>query len=246
MFNGAILLPKSDVTVRRRLAPAHIFGMPFDYLGTKFAPIRHNWCYGASPQAINLMLNKLGILDTIARLAATAANGVEGPITPYPTQYSGYRMGARAQQKWFVETLLPNVDKGFKKESLLGSIQFLVMFAGLVFHLGIDMKLLTYILANVANTEIVSYAISKYSDPKSELSGNSIFGYTNMTMLVLLAWNRSWRSSWLLRILAGFSLFEFSMQFRPAADPLASLPLHGLGIWAGMLSWKFIYGKNII
>ena len=146
---------------------------------------------------------------------------------------------AGAQEKDFVENLLPRLDAGLKyKASLIGTIQFLVMLFILGANLGFNSKFLYYVIANIATTEVGSYLVQEGRD--FEVSGNSIFGYTNYAMCVLIWWRQGWaRSSWPLTICAALAVADSAAQF---LVPAASKILHLLGAAVGVLWYYFGYG----
>ena len=149
-------------------------------------------------------------------------------------------MGAMDHDKNFLENTLPRLDGGLKLASYSSLIIFFPLLLYVGSYLGFNTKFLLYILSNIAVTEAVSYVVHEHTE--SELSGSSIFGYTNMTMLFLLWWVKGYQSSYPLTFVMWYCVFEFFAQFTvPAASKLA----HSAGIGVGMLWWKYGYGKRL-
>ena len=258
MFNNLLVLPKSGVSVRRRrLVP--IYGKEFSKpLGYVFAPIYHNWTYAFTPESILKMLEKLGqggVKDSFrgVLMEEKAMKAYKIPFTPAKDPFANL-MGenttveevinqmannAHDYDKEFVENILPRLDGGLKQMSIFGSIQFLLILLILGANLGFNTKFFYYIVSNILTTEATSYVWQK-SIEDSEISGNSIFGYTNYTMCFNLWWKKGFsKSSWALTFATFLGFTEFIAQF---FVPAASKILHAWGIVIGMLWYTYGYG----
>ena len=237
MWNNLIVFPKSGVRARRRLAPIYgkEFSKPFGY---EFKPIYHNWTYSMSPEGILKMiaiLDQGGAKDYLqgGLMDEKAMKLFKFPFTPQ----QGSRVGVD-YDKEFVENILPRLDAGLKEMSILGSIQFLAILLVLGANLGFNTKFFYYIVSNILTTEATSYVWQNSLD--SEVSGNSIFGYTNYTMCSFLWWKKGFaKSSWLLTIATLTGLIDFGLQF---SIPAASKILHAWGILVGIMWAKYGYG----
>ena len=225
MWNNLIVLPKSGVRARRRLAPIYgkEFSKPFGY---EFKPIYHNWTYSMSPEAILKMIaisDQGGTKDYLQGIL-TDEKAMKLPLTHYGVDYD----------KEFVENILPRLDAGLKEMSIFGSIQFLAILLVLGANLGFNTKFFYYIVSNILTTEATSYVLPL------DFSGNSIFGYTNFTMCSFLWWKKGFaKSSWLLTIATLTGLIDFGLQF---SIPAASKILHAWGILVGIMWAKYGYG----
>ena len=261
MFNNLLVLPKSGITARRRRRLVPIYGKEFTKpFGYKFAPFYHNWTYSFSPESILKMIEKQGLggvkdLFQGVLMDESMMKTFKLPFTPKKDPFAGIlgegqeitteavmanivaNLGAPGQDQEFVENILPRLDAGMKQMSILGSIQFLVILLILGANLGFNTKFLYYIVANILTTEATSYAYQKGLDV--EVSGNSIFGYTNYTMCFLL-WYKGgfWKSSWALNLATLMAGCDFITQF---FVPAASKILHGWGILIGTVWYYYGY-----
>ena len=258
MFNNLLVLPKSGITARRRRRLVPIYGKEFTKpFGYKFAPFYHNWTYSFSPESILKMIERRGlgaVKDAFqgVLLDEKYMKAYKLPFTPKKDPLSGIldlgegmtvdavfnqiANNPHDYDKEFVENILPRLDAGMKQMSILGSIQFLAILLILGANLGFNTKFLYYIVANILTTEATSYAYQKGFD--AEVSGNSIFGYTNYTMCFNLWWKKGFSSSIPLTIATFLGVMEFVGQF---FVPAASKILHGWGILIGMLWYYYGY-----
>ena len=141
--------------------------------------------------------------------------------------------------KEFVENILPRLDAGLKQMSAFGSFQFLLILLILGANLGFNTKFFYYIVSNILTTEATSY-VWQNAIADAEVSGNSIFGYTNYTMCFNLWWKKGFsKSSWPLTIATFLGVMDFVAQF---FVPAASKILHAWGIVLGQLWYTYGYG----
>ena len=259
MFNNLLVLPKSGVTVRRRRL-VQIYGKEFSKpLGYVFAPIYHNWTYAFSPESILKMMEIQGagnVKDSFKGILMdeAAMKMFKLPFTPTKDPFAGLmgenmtaervlaqlhgQLGATDYEKVFVENILPRLDGGLKQMSAFGTFTFLLILLILGANLGFNTKFFYYIVSNILTTEATSYVWQDLFG--GEVSGNSIFGYTNYTMCFNLWWKKGFsKSSWALNFATLLGLFEFVAQF---TVPAASKILHAWGIVIGMLWYKYGYG----
>ena len=256
MLNNLLVLPRSGVTVRRRRRLAPILGREYPKpLGYVFAPIYHNWTYAFTPEAIQKFIDKFGLGETNdmfegllmeEKLMDYFGLKFAQKVDPFAVDpHALLEIGRTVDQQMtvnvhgnFKRNVLPRLDAGMKQASLLGSIQFLIILLILGANVGFNSKFVSYIIANILTTEATSYVIHEYSE--SEVSGNSIFGYTNYTMCFLLFSRQGFRkSSWALTLVTFMAVMDFISQF---TVPAASKPLHGLGILVGWLWYYYGYG----
>ena len=259
MFNNLLVLPKSGVTARRRRRLVPIYGKEFSKpLGYKFAPLYHNWTYSFSPESILKMIEVLG-----QGMAKDSFEGVllderlmkyfKIPFTPKKDPFAGLmvenmtaeevlntiaRAPAPDYDKEFLENILPRLDAGLKQISVFGTIQFLLILLILGANLGFNTKFFYYIVSNILTTEATSY-VWQNAIADAEVSGNSIFGYTNYTMCFNLWSKKGLSSSYALTLVTFLGVMDFVGQF---FVPAASKILHAWGIVIGMLWYKYGYG----
>ena len=258
MFNNLLVLPKSGVSVRRRRL-VQIYGKEFPKpLGYVFAPIYHNWTYAFSPESILKMIEIQGagnVKDSFkgVLMEEPTMKMFKLPFTPKKDPFAGLlgenmtaeavrnqivAQGAHDYDKEFVENILPRLDAGLKQMSAWGSIQFLLILLILGANLGFNTKFFYYIISNILTTEATSY-VWQNAIADAEVSGNSIFGYTNYTMCFNLWWKKGFSSSIPLTFATFMGLMEFVAQF---FVPAASKILHGWGIVIGFLWYYYGYG----
>ena len=261
MFNNLLYLPKSGVTVRRRrrrLVP--IYGKEFSKpLGFVFAPIYHNWTYAFTPESILKMMEIQGagnVKDSFKGILMdeAAMKMFKLPFTPTKDPFAGLmgenmtaervlaqlhgQLGATDYEKVFVENILPRLDGGLKQMSAFGTFTFLLILLILGANLGFNTKFFYYIVSNILTTEATSY-VWQNAIADAEVSGNSIFGYTNYTMCFNLWWKKGFsKSSIPLTIATFLGVADFLAQF---FVPAASKILHAWGIVIGMLWYKYGY-----
>jgi len=229
--------------VRRRIAPVDL-GVPVAQpaaqtgvlvlgrrftkdFGIRFAPIRHNWTYSVSPEALNQMIVMTGgnFLKTIEHFA--------GIVSLNKTYAQSTDIEVLKQR--YLDDWLPALDKGLTTLSIRGTALFLVQLFALGYHFGFSPGFLYYVLFQIANTEGISYLIDTYSP--TELSGNSMFLYSNHAVSWLLLYKLGFgKSSWLVLLAALYGMYDFFMQFRM---PAASKQVHFLGLFLGYLGYIF-------
>ena len=221
--NFALEVPKAPL-FRRRLVEATIYGKKFTKpFGPKFAPIRHNWVYSIEPHQMRNMINQKGLV--------TVLNTFDGIVRLSTSKTYAPSNDPQVIQTRFVDDWLPALDKGLETFSIRGTGLFLSEFLVLGYHLGFDTTFLTYVLIQIANTEAFSYIHDRGFN--TEISGNSIFGYSNHAMIWLLVYKFGWKkSSWLLLIAASYGLFDFGVQF---IVPSVSKVAHFWGLFVGLL-----------
>ena len=262
MFNNYLLiLPKSGITARRRAPRRRLvpfYGTEFSKpIGLTFAPIRHNWCYAFSPEVILKLLNESGqgaVRDTFnaVLMDENMMKAFKLPFTkkadPFANMFGDYETTLKAietqvqvgaQDKDFVENFMPRLDAGLKMQSYFGSFQFLLLLLILGLNLGFNTKFFFYIISNILTTEAVSYGCSKV---EFEVTGNSIFGYTNHMMNFMLFMKKGRASNWGLYIAVALAFLDFVTQF---FVPAASKTLHFFGIGVGWLWAKYGYGLRL-
>ena len=259
MFNNLLVLPKSGVSVRRRRRLVPIYGKEFSKpLGYVFAPIYHNWTYAFSPEAILKQIEKLGMGATKDSFQGVLMDPAvmkmfKLPFTPEKDRGGILGMTEKLTvdevrqqlmanpvdyEKEFVENILPRLDAGMKQMSAFGTFQFLLILLILGANLGFNTKFFYYIVANILTTEATSYAVQN-GIADAEVSGNSIFGYTNYTMCFNLWWKKGFSSNIPLTIVTLMGLMDFVGQF---FVPAASKILHAWGIVIGQLWYTYGYG----
>ena len=210
---------------RRRLAPTQIYGKTFPFLGQRFAPIRHNWLYGFPPESIIKWIDQQGLEKTVANF-----KGILGPPRPHLTYLS--------QEEEFREDILPRYHEGLTGIAAYETADFLAFLFFLGWELGFDKKILYFIIANIANTELVSLLYQEYAD--KEVTGNSIFSYTIGTIFMILLYKQGWKSQWYTWIIAFLQARKYFLQF---SVPASNKPMHLYGgLWA-FLSLHFIWRR---
>ena len=227
MLNTLLVLPKA--TRRRRLADDDtIYGklFPNKYLGTKFAPIRHNWTYSVDVLTINRMIATMGLGQTI-----NAFSGVMRFDKKYPTDVPATM---DVMQQRYADDILPALDEGLTEMSSRGTMYFLAELLVVGLQLGFDKRFLYYVIAQIAATEGMSLLIDKYTP--TELGGNSMFGYANHAMLFAFVYQLGGKSGWVLLVAALLALVDFIQQFRMQ---VASKRLHFLGMFL-LMSYLFL------
>ena len=272
MFNNLLILPKSGVTARRRalsrrrLVP--IYGTEFSKkIGGVIAPIRHNWGYAFSSEVILKLINEDGmgaakrafkgmIMDEQMMKAYYKKYKGKGyypfkpkrdPFEAIPAFFEGdyekakQAIGDLSAEKDFVENFMPRLDAGLRQQTNFGSIQFLLVLLILGFNLGISPKFFLYIISNIATTEAISYGMDKAFE-NFELTGNSIFGYTNYMMSLMLFLKKGWASNWSLYLAVTCAALDFVGQF---FIPAAAKSLHFFGLGVGWLWGSYGYGLRL-
>ena len=147
----------------------------------------------------------------------------------------------KTSQKDFVENFMPRLDAGLRQQTNFGSIQFLLVLLILGFNLGISPKFFLYIISNIATTEAISYGMDKAFE-NFELTGNSIFGYTNYMMSLMLFLKKGWASNWSLYLAVICAALDFVGQF---FIPAAAKSLHFFGLGVGWLWGSYGYGLRL-
>ena len=147
----------------------------------------------------------------------------------------------KTQQKDFVENFMPRLDAGLRQQTNFGTIQFLLVLLILGFNLGISPKFFLYIISNIATTEAISYGMDKAFE-NFELTGNSIFGYTNYMMSLMLFLKKGWASNWSLYLAVTCAALDFVGQF---FIPAAAKSLHFFGLGVGWLWGSYGYGLRL-